>query len=166
MNQTQTAKIKLLHPEARIPYRASAGATGYDITGISAETEEKKIPIWINGLTPGEHIAEGSSVKIYKHTYHTGISIQPPEGFDVKILPRSSVHKGWAWLSNSVGLADNDYRGEYLLVYYSFSSTPPFKLGDRIGQIIFQRKEDIFFEEADTLDETERGSGGFGSTGR
>lgn len=146
------AKIKLLHPNAKIPKRMTEGASGYDVYATGVELKETKRLFFF--------------IKLYKYVYSTGIAIEPPKGYDIKLFPRSSVHKGWAWLSNSVGLGDPDYIGEYLYVYYSFSKKPPFNINDRIGQLIFQKKEDIEFVEVSDLSPTKRGDGGFGHTGK
>lgn len=165
-SNSMQAKIKKVHPEAKMPYRATEGATGYDVSCVSVTTEEKKIPVWQMGITPPDFHAESHYVKVYKHIYSTGLAIQPPSGYDIKLFPRSSVHKGWSWLSNSVGVGDQDFRGEYKFLYFSVSEKPPFAIGDRIGQLVFQKKEDIELIEAEELDDTVRGEGGFGSTGK
>lgn len=146
------AKIKLLHPDAKLPTRGTEKSTGYDITCLGVKTEFYEVvdPVF---------------VYVYKHTYNTGLAIQPPEGYDIKLFPRSSIHKKYAWLANSIGLCDEDYRGEYMMVFYSFSSIPPFEIGDRIGQIVIQKRENIGLVIVDELESTERGEGGFGSTG-
>lgn len=69
--------------------------------------------------------------------------------------------------ANCVGVIDEDYRGEYLVAVHNDSEVTRFvKHGDRIAQILLQKRYDMDFEEVDELDKTERGDGGFGSTGK
>lgn len=69
--------------------------------------------------------------------------------------------------ANCVGVCDEDYRGEYIVaVHNDFDDEKVIKNGDRIAQVILQQRFDMDFEEVEELDETERGMGGFGSTGK
>ena len=129
------------HPKAVIPRRATPGSAGYDLHAVSMED------------TP----------TCYK--YHTGIAIEIPKGYVGFIFPRSSIVKKGAWMSNSVGVIDSDYRGEISACFYTFGN-PPYKPMDRVAQLVIMPIPDIEFEEADDLSETERGEGGYGSTGR
>jgi dUTP pyrophosphatase len=70
-------------------------------------------------------------------------------------------------LANSIGTIDNDYRGELCFVFYKVGKEcKPYSVGDRIGQLIIQRQIDVEFERSVYLDETNRGTGGFGSSGK
>jgi len=169
---SKVAKIKLLSDKAVMPKRATSKSSGFDVTAIDVESEYKPFNVFAyieSRETEGLYeLDEGDDhmIKIYKHIFKTGLSIQPPEGYDIKLFPRSSVHKKYAWLANGVGLGDEDYTGEYMFVFYSFSEEPPFEIGDRIGQIVFEKREDIELVKVSELESTERGNGGFGSTGK
>lgn len=98
----------------------------------------------------------------------TGIKISPPEGYATFVYPRSSVAtKNEIILLNSVGIIDNDYRGEIIVCLKNISDKP-FKitLGERIAQAVIQPVLQADFEYVDKLDTTQRGEGGFGSTGK
>lgn len=97
----------------------------------------------------------------------TGISIALPEGFEAQIRPRSglAIRHGITVL-NSPGTIDADYRGEVKAILVNLSDQPfTIEPGERICQMIIARYTQIKWEEVTSLDETERGSGGFGSTG-
>ena len=92
----------------------------------------------------------------------------PPEGFYVGVYARSGLSsKEGLRPANCVGVIDEDYRGEYLVAVHNDSEVTRFvKHGDRIAQILLQKRYDMDFEEVDELDTTGRGEGGFGSTGK
>jgi len=157
---SKVAKIKLLSDKAVMPKRATSKSSGFDVTAIDVESGCEDFDVYKHYIDISPY-----NIRIHKHIFKTGLSIQPPEGYDIKLFPRSSVHKKYAWLANGVGLGDEDYTGEYMFVFYSFSEEPPFEIGDRIGQIVFEKREDIELVEVSELESTERGDGGFGSTG-
>ena len=104
-------------------------------------------------------------------TYGTGLSIEIPEGFVGLVFPRSSIRKTDLSLSNSVGVIDSGYRGEIQATFNqrslsSQSGSFVYGVGDRIMQIIIIPHPPIEFQEVDELTNTERGEGGFGSTGK
>lgn len=150
-------KIKKLSPESQIPFYATDGSAGMDITAISVEYDS-------------EHD---------RYIYHTGLAFQLPAGYFMYIMPRSSNTKTEGIMLNSPGLLDTDYRGELLVCYKNrtakqllgeeFVANPmayaPYTVGARIAQIMILPYPKINFIETDELDETNRGSGGFGSTG-
>ncbi len=143
---------KLNIPDARVepkePVRATSGAAGFDLTAILyEETTYVK-----NGL-PVSHI----------YRYHTGIALELPPGWTALVFPRSSIVKTGAILGNCVGVIDSDYRGEITLCFKA--KYPPYSCGDRIGQLVIVPLPDVVLEEAVELSETERGAGGYGSTG-
>jgi len=83
------------------------------------------------------------------------------------LFPRSSSYKTGLLLSNCVGVLDSDYRGSILFVFWDIHyASPPYEVGDRIGQLIIMKIPDIEFVEADELTDTDRGAGGYGSTGK
>jgi dUTP pyrophosphatase len=141
-------KIKLLHRDASIPVKATSGSVAYDIKAVSMEYD--------------------SALDCY--VYHTGFALELPKGYGVFIAPRSSNRKTECYMPNSIGIGDSDYRGEYLVCFKSrneeASIEPPYEVGDRIAQMFILPVPEIEFEEATELSETERGEGGFGSTGK
>lgn len=136
-------KIKKLHKDAVIPSYAKPGDAGMDLTAVSATNDD------------GKHI-----------TYKTGLSIEIPTGHVGLLFPRSSVYKTNMSLSNSVGVIDSGYRGEIMLKYSFSQDSKIYSIGDRVGQIIILPYPQIEFEETQTLSSSERGAGGYGSTGK
>ena len=145
-------KIKKLHPNAKIPKYANSGDAGLDLVAISKDISVKYEEI--RSIT----------------TYGTGLSIEIPEGYVGLIFPRSSISNSVYHLANSVGVLDSSYRGEILIkMRYAWGvDDEPFtdyEIGDRIAQLIIIPYPQIELEEVDELSDTERGEGGFGSTG-
>ncbi|PKO99133.1 MAG: dUTP diphosphatase [Bacteroidetes bacterium HGW-Bacteroidetes-8] len=98
----------------------------------------------------------------------TGLHIQLPTGYEAQIRPRSGLAvKHGIGIVNSPGTIDADYRGEIRIILVNLSNEP-FSLnpGERIAQMVIAKYEKATWLECDTLDESERGDGGFGSTGR
>lgn len=149
-----TLKIKKLNEDSLVPYRGSNGAAGYDLFAYSAEGY-KDDEQWL--VKPGE------VVKV-----HTGIAVAIPENCFIGIYARSGLGiKSGIVPSNCVGVIDSDYRGEIIVALYNHSfNTFEFKKGDRIAQMILHEYKNISMEIVSDLDETERGAGGFGSSGR
>lgn len=137
-----------LHPAAKTPLYASADAAGADLFAcISTEVQ----------------IPAGATVMI-----HTGIAVAIPSGFAGFIYARSGLasKRGLA-PANKVGVIDSDYRGEILVALHNHSGeTQTISDGERIAQLVIAPVLRATFEECETLDETIRGDGGFGSTGR
>lgn len=98
----------------------------------------------------------------------TGLYIALPEGYEAQVRPRSglAIKKGITVL-NSPGTIDADYRGEICIILVNLSNEP-FEIedGERVAQMVIARHEQAEWEETDTLDETERGAGGFGHSGK
>ncbi len=105
--------------------------------------------------------------------YKTGISIEIPAGYDAYVYPRSSVSKYNLVLANSVGVIDESYRGEIIVRFkiiksvhgHEQSDYKIYKKGDRIAQIHLQKRIEFVFVESESLSNTARSDGGFGSTG-
>lgn len=98
--------------------------------------------------------------------YYTGLCLEIPMGFVGLLFPRSSVSKTSLALANSVGVVDSGYRGEIMLKYRRIPSiSESYKVGDRVGQLMIIPYPKVELIEADELSITDRGSGGFGSTG-
>ncbi|MBO7608846.1 MAG: dUTP diphosphatase [Muribaculaceae bacterium] len=98
---------------------------------------------------------------------HTGIYIALPEGFECQIRPRSGLAlKRGLTVLNTPGTIDADYRGEVCVIIANLSNEPQtIDDGERICQMVVARHETVQWQVTETLDETERGSGGFGHTG-
>ena len=99
--------------------------------------------------------------------FNTGIAIEIPEGFVGLLFPRSSVTKTEFILGNSVGVIDSNYRGDIML---KFTKTEmrrgkSYYPGDKIGQLLIIERPKVMLREVEELSDTNRGSGGFGSTG-
>ena len=100
------------------------------------------------------------------YVFGTGLSIEIPEGYVGLIFPRSSISKTAHSLRNAVGVIDSGYRGEIMMKYdINTLNSPVYEVGDRIAQIIILPYPKIEFEEAWELSKTQRGKGGFGSSG-
>lgn len=97
----------------------------------------------------------------------TGIYVAIPKGYEGQIRARSGLAlKHGISLANGIGTIDSDYRGEIKVILINFGDKPfVINKGDRIGQLVFLKYENINFKLVDKLDETERGIGGFGHTG-
>ena len=98
----------------------------------------------------------------------TGLFIALPEGYEAQIRPRSGLAaKHGITVTNAPGTVDADYRGEVCVLLVNLSNEPfTINPGERIAQMVIARHEKVEWEEVEALDETERGTGGFGSTGR
>lgn len=98
----------------------------------------------------------------------TGLKIAIPEGYEVQVRPRSGLAlKHGITLLNTPGTIDSDYRGELKIIIANMSKDAyTINPGERIGQLVLNKVEQIEWEVVETLDETERGAGGFGHTGK
>lgn len=157
-------KIKKMHPDAVIPKYAKVGDAGLDLTATSMYYDE------------------------YGNIcYGTGLAFEIPEGYVGLIFPRSSICKEQLLLSNAVGVIDSGYRGEVSFKFkpsmaldnrqcvkadaeklwsIAVRQNDIYKVGDRIGQMIIMPYPSVEFEEVEELSETERGEGGYGSSGK
>lgn len=144
-------KVKRMSEEAKLPTRGSEKAAAYD---VYACLPDKNAPV---AIMPHQTMLIG-----------TGLRMAPPEGFYVGVYARSGLSsKEGLRPANCVGVIDEDYRGEYLVAVHNDSEvTRSIRHGDRIAQILLQKRYDMDFEEVDELDTTGRGVGGFGSTGK
>ena len=135
--------IKKLHPDAVIPKYGKPGDAGMDLVATSKKLE-------------GENLVFG-----------TGLAFAIPEGFVGLIAPRSSISRTNMLLTNNLGIIDSGYRGEVMAKFkYIGNENVEYDIGDKIAQIIIMPYPQIEFEEVNELSSTERGSGGFGSTGK
>ena len=141
--------IKKLHPNAILPTYGSVGAAGADLYALIEGD-----PVVIN---PGETVM-----------IHTGLAMAIPEGYVGLNFARSGLasKRGLA-PANKVGVIDSDYRGELMVALHNHGKVPQtVENGDRIAQFLIMPVITADFIETDTLDDTERGAGGFGSTGK
>jgi dUTP pyrophosphatase len=154
-------KFKKLNPTATIPTYSKDGDVGADLTATSKYVDD------------------------YGNTcYGTGLAMEIPKGYGGFIFPRSSVSKHTMSLANAVGVIDPGYRGEIICKFKptlqflkginpktflkegNITQLENYEVGDRIAQIVIMERPNINYIESDTLSETERGDGGFGSTGK
>lgn len=149
-------KIKRLDEKARIPAYAKPGDAGLDLYATSCDCDNN-----------------GNIV------YGTGIAIELPEGYAALVLPRSSIANKDLILSNSVGLIDSGYRGEISAKFkravkcsngvrleYDDFRPQIYEVGERVAQLVIIPYPHIEFIEVDELSQSERGCGGYGSTGK
>jgi dUTP pyrophosphatase len=141
-------RIKRLTPNAIIPTYAKEGDAGMDLVATSIISETT------------------SDV-----TYGTGLAMEIRDGFVGLVFPRSSIRKYDLALTNCVGVIDSGYRGEIQATFKKTNwlkgnESEKYQIGDRIAQIIIIPHPQIEFYEVDELSDTERGDGGFGSTGK
>ncbi|MDR6853586.1 dUTP pyrophosphatase [Sphingomonas sp. BE123] len=139
--------MRLPHGEGLpLPAYATAGAAGMDV--VAAE-----------GLV----LAPGA-----RHAVATGFAIAIPPGYEVQVRPRSGLAlKHGITCLNTPGTIDEDYRGEVKVILANLGDAPfTIARGERIAQLVPAPVQRALFEEVAVLDETDRGSGGFGSTGR
>lgn len=155
-------KIKKLHPDAAIPSYSKIGDAGLDLTATSKEYNEE----------------------FGYDEFGTGLAIEIPQGYVGLIFPRSSISKTYYTFANAVAVIDSNYRGELKIRMFGNSvqvidalsrtgyinnkigSNTDYKIGDRIGQLIILPYPQIEFLEVNELSNTDRGDGGFGSTGK
>ncbi len=132
-----------------LPAYKTTGAAGADILAAIAPDTEMVI-------APGA-----------REAVPTGLAFAVPEGFEIQVRPRSGLARNHGvTLVNAPGTVDADYRGEVMAILCNLSTEPfTIRRGDRIAQIVLAPVTRIAWAETDTLDETERGQGGFGSTG-
>lgn len=99
---------------------------------------------------------------------HTGLKVEIPEGYFGAVYPRSSTGvKKQLMLANTIGVIDSDYRGELMIFFYNYGDNEQvIKNGDRLAQLIIQPYLKCQIVESDNLSDSQRGEGGFGSTGR
>ena len=145
-------KVKTLDhydPEFELPFYATTGAAGADIRASIPEKRSIVVKAGERKLIP------------------TGIQMEIPEGYEVQVRPRSGLSlKSSLLVVNSPGTIDCDYRGEVNVIIGNFG-TQDYEIehGLRIAQLVLAPVTQALFVKADTLGETQRGSGGFGSTG-
>lgn len=140
-------RIKKLTPDAVIPTKAHPTDAGFDLTAISMEYD---------------HVYDCI-------VYHTGLAFEIPQGYVGKLYPRSSIYKKDLLLTNCTGIIDSGYRGEVLAKFKRIKGGlrqfDIYDIGERIAQLIIEPYPEIEFIEVSELSDTDRGSGGYGSSG-
>lgn len=140
-----TVKFKRNHNNAVIPTKSTKGAACYDVV----------IPEDNKPLTPGE-------IRII----NLGFSVEVPNGYELQVRCRSGLATKGCFVVNGVGCIDSDYRGDVGVILGNMSQgIIPLSRGTRIAQLKLSSAPDIDWEVIDEVSETERGSGGYGSTG-
>lgn len=133
-----------------------------------------RLPVYSSGQAAGADLCaclgNGSSMTLEPHKWAlvpTGLSISLPVGYEAQVRPRSGLAaKSGITVLNSPGTIDSDYRGEVKVILINHSDVPfVINDGDRIAQMVIARHDTALFEVVTSLDETDRGTGGFGSTG-
>ena len=151
-------KVKKLVPGAVMPTRAHATDAGFDLVAVSRTVDD-----------------DGAAV------YGTGLAFEIPEGYVGLVFPRSSIARNDLTLSNCVGVVDAGYRGEVMAKFkpsLRFERLPhgalgaamrcveTYDIGERIAQLVVMKLPDVQLVEVEELSESERGSGGYGSSGK
>ena len=145
----EVVKVKKLIPGAVLPKKAHASDAGFDL-----------VAAWM------EYDDFGNVV------YGTGLAFEIPEGYVGLLFPRSSVARKQLAVANSVGVIDAGYRGEVTVKFKGMfllggaRAEDNYRPGDRVAQLVIVKLPDVALVEADELSESERGIGGYGSTGR
>jgi dUTP pyrophosphatase len=154
-------KVKKISEGAVLPFYATEGAAGMDLTATGKEYDSKGCVV-----------------------YGTGLAFEIPEGYAGFIFPRSSNYKSGLLLTNCVGIVDSGYRGEVMAKFVTRLNYPSYEdenkskirhiydedktynIGDRVAQMVILPYPKVEFVEVDELSNSDRGDGGYGSTGR
>jgi dUTP pyrophosphatase len=134
-------KIKKLDEKSTIPFYSKFGDAGLDLISTSKHDSAEYIE------------------------YGTGIAVEIEEGYVGFLFPRSSISKTGHRFLNSVGVIDSGYRGE-IKIRMSWTTNNTYQVGDKIAQLIIMKLPWVDILEVDKLEESDRGDGGFGSTGK
>lgn len=138
---TKLIDIKL--KDTVLPIHGSLSAAGYDLYAVSKEVQDNIV------------------------TYELNVAIKVPENYVGLLFPRSSIYKTGLLMCNSVGVIDSDFTGFMKAKFYRLGKESPneYKIGDRVIQLMIVPKVYVKWNQVEELETTERGSGGFGSTG-
>lgn len=142
-------RFKKLSPNAVIPTKAHPTDAGFDLAATTVDVDE------YDNLV-----------------YGTSLAVEIPRGYVGLIFPRSSVCKKQIFLTNCVGVIDSGYRGEIMAKFKSIDcksssvAGTQYGVGDRIAQLIIMPYPKVEFEEAEELSDSDRGTKGYGSTGK
>ena len=145
-NKKLKIKFKKLSEHAKLPTKGSLDAACFDVYAASIKIERPN-----------------------KMIIGLGFATEIPKGYKGVLAPRSGLSKTNWILGSSIGIIDADYRGEWTAMFKCLGEMIyqplPFGVGDRCAQIYFEKIQDVEFVEVEELSSTERGDGGFGSTG-
>ncbi|HBT4785549.1 TPA: dUTP diphosphatase [Klebsiella variicola subsp. variicola] len=162
-------KVKRLHPDAKLPFYATAGSAAMDFTAVAViqATEIVHQP----GAAAGRTVIPQANIAVTKPAWwiHTGLAMEIPPGWCLKLYPRSGMGcKHHTRLANCVGIIDSDYRGEIKARLIADPHAPHIAIqpGMAVMQGMFERVEQAQLVEVDELSDTSRGAGGFGSTSK
>ncbi len=148
-------KFKKLNPNAVIPFKKYDDDFCYDLVATSCEEIAPNVYKYGTGLA--FEIVDCKAAPLWPEKLNYCLTLRP----------RSSICNTGMVLSNSEGTIDFSYRGEVSCVFYHvMPGMPKYEVGDKIAQLHFDIACKMHFEEADTLTETDRGTGGYGSTGK
>lgn len=137
-------RFKKINENAVMPTKAHASDAGFDLTATSRMYDNNNC-----------------------YVYGCGLAVEIPEGYVGLVFPRSSNAKKDLLLSNSVGVIDSGYRGEIMAKFKTLRPFPQmYKIGERFAQLIIMPIPDIEWEETEELSDSERGTGGYGSSGK
>lgn len=143
--------------------------------------KKNKLKMIVDSKVPSYGTAHAAGIDLYSHTskdiiirpgetvkVHTGVKVEIPEGYFGGVYPRSSTGvKKQLMLANTIGVIDSDYRGEIMVFFYNYGNKEQvIKNGDRLAQLVIQPYQKCEIEIVESLEDTERGEEGFGSTGR
>lgn len=144
--------IKKVHPAAELPEYATSGAACFDLRALVL-TEDNAV--------------ETTVPQYGAQLFRTGLSFEVPEGHVMLVYSRSGHgFKNGVRLANCVGVIDSDYRGEVMVKLQNDSNISMLVFnGDRIAQAMIMPVQQVTFQEVEELSSTDRGAGGFGSTG-
>ncbi len=146
MSGPAVVRVKLLRPGAKLPRRATELASGFDLYAC----------------------LDGGTIEVTQHPVMvpTGIAIEVPAGLDAQFRPRSGLAR--QGVLSTFGTLDADYRGECQVTMYTVAPDIRYVIhdGDRISQLVITRLADVAAEVVEELNDSARGTGGHGSTGR
>ncbi len=138
-------QIKAVYSDRAFPLvKATEGSAGWDVCATEDTT------IWRSRVTMVD----------------TGIKLEIPQGYEVQVRSRSGLALDGICIANGVGTIDSDYRGVIAILMYCIHGMTYIKRGDRVAQFVISKVQDAEFVAVDTLNDTQRGAGGFGSTGK
>ncbi len=142
-------RVKIVSKSGDVPRYQTAGSSGMDLRAY---------------LPDGEIVLEPGD----RYPVPTGLFLAIPKGYEAQVRARSGLAlKYGIGLPNGVGTIDSDYRGELKVLLINWGREPfVIRDGDRIGQLVIARYATVEWDVVESLDETERGTGGFGSTGK
>ena len=136
-------KIKRTQQGAVLPTKAHASDAGYDLYAASKKYDD-----------------------VGNVVYGTGVAVEIPRGYVGLVFPRSSIARTSLTLSNSVGVIDSGYRGEIMAKFRISKIGTEYQRGERIAQLIIMPYPEIEFVEVEELSDSDRGTGGYGSSGK